>query len=199
MDVKLTITGLGKIKAFANECGPSGRRHLYQVGANALAESVRRHLRSVAPSRHRTAERLGAKRTMHYENAVAAVAPCADANHGEVVVPIAGISRAYQDLDITPVNASYLTLPLAAESYGHTAREMESRGWRLFRPKGKNILMGTKGRGKDAVTKTLFALKKKVHQQKDPALLPTQADATKTFVAAVAEECRRIIRKASAK
>ena len=75
MEVKLRVDGQGKLNAFIRTLQPGSRAHLHTVGANALSDHVRRHLRSVAPSRHATADRLGGKRTMHIKNAIGSVVP----------------------------------------------------------------------------------------------------------------------------
>lgn len=200
MDVKLTIDGKGKIDAFMRTLQPDSRAHLHQVGANSLSDHVRRHLRSVAPSRHATADRLGGRRTMHIENAIGSVVPHADAAHGEVVIPIAGIGRAYHDITITPKFRKSLTIPISKHSYGKTAWQMQSRGWKFFVRKSKKeggfggdgILYGKR----NGETVPLFKMTKRVVLKKDPKLLPTSEQASKVVVRAIATECKRIIANA---
>lgn len=197
MDVQLKVEGMGKLNAFMRTLQPSYRAHLNEVGANALYEHVRRHLRSVAPSRHATADRLGGRRTMHIENAIGSVVPHADAAHGEVVIPIAGIGRAYHEINLTTPTRNgkkFLTVPCDSESYGHTVEWMRRRGWKIFRPGKAKILLGYKRKGDKP--KKLFTLSDGHTLKKDPSLLPTQAEASKTVVRAIATECKRIIANA---
>lgn len=197
LDVRLQVYGLGKLDAFVRSVGPAGRRHLHTVGANALAERVRRHLRTVAPARHRTAIALGASPTRHIEDGISGVAPHADADHGEVVIPIAGIGRAYRDIRlVTPTSGgkNYYTIPKHRAAYGHTVAELRNAGWTVFRPGEKRVLLGYRRKGERPVV--LYALAKRANLKRDPSLLPTAAEAAQTVVSSIAAECRRIIRKA---
>lgn len=197
LDVRIRAEGLGKLDAFVRSVGPAGRRHLHEVGANALAERVRRHLRQVAPSRHRTAIALGAAPTRHIEDGISGVAPHADADRGEVVIPIAGIGRAYRDIRlVTPTSGGkgFYTIPRHRAAYGHTVAELRNAGWTVFRPGERRILLGYRRKGEKPVV--LYALAKRATLKRDPALLPTAAEATSTVVSSIAAECRRIIRKA---
>ena len=197
MEVQLRVDGMGKLNAFMRTLQPGSRAHLHTVGANALSDHVRRHLRSVAPSRHSWADRLGGKRTMHIENAIGSVVPHADASHGEVVIPIAGIGRAFHNINLTTPTRNgkkYLTVPCDAESYGHTVDWMRERGWKIFRPGKAKILLGYRRKGDKP--KKLFTLSEGHTLKKDPSLLPTQAEASSIVVKSIATECKRIIRNA---
>ena len=174
MNISLQISDLGKLQAMMNALGPSNRRRLNTVGAKALEVEVRRHVTRYVPARHRTANELGGKATGHYRKGLAGVAGHATAQGGEVVIPIAGISRAFHDIDLstpTRYGKSFYAIPKHAKSYGHTVGEMKSRGWKIFRPGQKKILLGYKSKGEKPVI--LFALAKHVHQRQDPTLLPT--------------------------
>ena len=50
---------------------------------------------------------------------------------------------------------------------------MRQLGWVLFRPKGRDVLMGTPQGGGEAVP--LYLLKKRVEQRQDRTLLPSDA------------------------
>ena len=198
MDIRLDVEGLGKVGEFVRLLKPEGRRHLNEVAANALSERVKRHLRTVAPSRHRTTLALGAAPTGHVENAVAAVAPHADAAGGEVVVPFAGASRAFHDILLATPTARgrrFYTIPKHRAAYGRTVAELRSRGWTVFRPGQKRVLLGYRRKGERPVV--LYALAARVRIPRDPSLLPTASEAARTVRDAMAEECRRIIRRAS--
>lgn len=197
MDIRLDVEGLGKVGEFMRLLGPEGRRHLNGVGANALSERVKRHLRTVAPSRHRTAIALGAAPTGHIENAVAAVAPHADAAGGEVVVPFAGASRAFRDIRLsapTPRGRRFYTVPKHRAAYGRTVAELRSRGWTVFRPGRKRVLLGYLRKGERPVV--LYALAERVRIPRDPSLLPSPDEAARTVRDAMAAECRRLVRRA---
>ena len=197
MEVKLRVDGKGKLEAFIRTLQPGSRAHLHTVGANALSDHVRRHLRSVAPSRHSWADRLGGRRTMHIENAIGSVVPHADSAHGEVVIPIAGIGRAFHDIRLTTPTRNgkkFLTVACDKDSYGHTVDWMRQRGWKIFRPGKAKILLGYKRKGEKP--KKLFTRSEGHTLKQDPSLLPTEAEASKIVVKSIATECRRIIRNA---
>jgi len=162
-----------RLAGILRDVGPGTCRALYSVGANALKMEVRAHLRREAARRHATARRLGATPTGHLEKGAARVTSRSSATQGEVHVPIVGISRAFQDLTISPRHASALTIPVAAAAYGHRVRELERMGWNIFRPKGHDVLMGTHSEGEEPTA--LYALKKQVVVRRERTLLPSDA------------------------
>lgn len=197
MNVEVKIKGFEKLTALMNALGPSNRLRLNSVGAKALEVAIRAHVARIAPSRHRSANLWGGTPTGHYTKGMRGIAGHATADGGEVVIPIAGISRAYHDVEITPVRANRLTIPINAISYGHTAKELRSRGWKFFNgPVGHDselILFGYKGKGKNKVVKPMFRIKTIVQQRKDPTLLPSKSKcATVVGMAMTAEVNRRL-------
>ena len=198
MNVQLQIHDFGKLQALMSALGPSNRQRLNAVGAKRLEVEVRRHVSRYMPSRHRTASTLGGKQTGHYLKGLRGIAGHATANGGEVVVPIAGISRAFHDIDLstpTRYGKNYYAIPKHAKSYGHTVAEMRSRGWKLFRPGKKNdpnapkILLGYKSKGEKPVV--LYALAKHVHQRQDPSLLPSTSQCASIVSEAMTTEINR--------
>lgn len=200
MTVSIQMKDFGKLQALMNALGPSNRQRLNAVGAKALEVAVRSHVAQISASRHSSAGRLGASPTGHYRKGMRGIAGHATAQGGEVVVPIAGISRAYHDVDIEPVRANRLTIPINAISYGHTAKELSRRGWKFFTPpKGhdkEDILFGYKGKGKGRIVKPLFLLKTIVHQRQDPSLLPSQYKCAAIVARAMTAEVNRRIANA---
>ena len=203
MNVQLQIQDFGKLQALMNALGPSNRKRLNAVGAKRLEVEVRRHVARVSAGRHRTAADLGGKQTGHYRKGLRGIAGHATAQGGEVVIPIAGISRAFHDIDLatpTRFGKSYYAIPKHAQSYGHTVAEMRSRGWKIFRPGKKNdpnapkILLGYKSKGEKPVT--LFILAKHVHQKQDPSLLPSSSQCASIVSAAMTAEINRRIANA---
>jgi len=171
----------------------SGRRNLFSAAANALKIEVQAHIRRDAPRRHFSAERLGGQRTNHLTKGAARVSFSADDNHGEVHIPIAGIGRAFHDIVITPRHARALTLPVHGAAYGHRASELSRMGWTIFRPKGHDVLMGSRKGDKEAVT--LYALKKRVQQRQDRSLLPSDQKINSVVARAMMAEIQRVSRK----
>ena len=80
-------------------------------------------------------------------------------------VDIPGASRAYNDINIRPVKAKMLTIPMHSDAFHHSVRDFND----LFKPKGKNIL----ARNVDGNLVVMFALAKSAFQKQDSSLMPT--------------------------
>lgn len=80
-------------------------------------------------------------------------------------VDIPGAGRAYHDINIRPVRAKMLTIPMHADAFHHSARDFND----LFKPKGKNIL----ARNVNGNLVAMFALAKSAFQKQDSSLMPT--------------------------
>ena len=184
-----------KLLPILRDLGPLARRELFSTGGAALAMTVRSHLRRTGASRHNTASRLGATPTGHILKGAARVTSFSTSDSAIVSVPIAGISRAFQNLTIRAQRANALTLPVAAASYGHRVREMKRLGWNVFRPRGKDFLMGTREGDKDA--KLLYVLRKQVTIRKDRSLLPSNAEVTKSINMAIGYSIEQHLRRRS--
>ena len=180
---------------------PAGRRQLFSAAGNAVSKLINDHLKRIAPTRHGTAERLGATPTGHLERRTTFAS---DESSATVTIPIPGISRAFRSLVITPRKARSLTIPLNAISYGKRAGEVRRIGWTLFRPAAKgshknaqggfseyqDLLMGSK----DGETMPLYLLRKRATQGQDRTLLPSDAAISRT----AADAMLAVIRKGHA-
>lgn len=180
----ITVKTPAAFARWSKMLSPENRRNIFAAGANALSNLVNRHLRRIAPNRHNTAHRLGARPTGHLE---VRVTPHSDSDGGYILIPIPGIARAFKDLTIVPDSKPYLTLPIAAQSYGKRVDRMRQLGWRLFRPPAKgahktadkkysayqDLLMGHLP---DEKPVPLYVLKKRVEQWRDSSLLPTEGE-----------------------
>ena len=192
MNVTVEIKGFEKLQALMNALGPSNRQRLNAVGAKALEVKVRSHVARISSGRHGSAGRLGASPTGHYRKGMRGIAGHATANGGEVVIPIAGISRAFHDITLTTPTREgkkYLTIPKHAAAYGHTVPELKRRGWKIFRPGKSLCLLGYRNKGEKPVM--LFALAEAVHQRQDPSLLPSQAECAQVVSSAMTAEINR--------
>lgn len=197
MNVTVQMTDFGKLAALMNRMRPAGRTQLNRVGAHAAMVSVQRHIHRYAAGMHFTARRLGAPQTGHYEKGAAAITSNATADSAEVLIPIPGISRAYHDINLaapTKNGKRYLTIPKHAAAYGHTVEGLRLRGWKIFRPGDKKILLGYRQKGEKPVI--LFTLAEVIHQRQDPRLMPSRQDLANTFAGAVTTEINRVLRKA---
>lgn len=176
---------------FTQRLKGAGRHELFAAAGNAASVLINRHLKHVAaPTHHRTADRLGATPTGHLERRTTF---SADSGGATVTIPIPGISRAFRSLVIIPRKAQSLTIPLNAISYGRRAGEVRRIGWTLFRPKGKDVLMGSR----DGETIPLHALRKRVTQRQDRTLLPSDAAISRTAADAMLAVIRGIRKGAS--
>ena len=81
-----------------------------------------------------------------------------------------GIARAFGDLDIYPIKASALTVPIHKESYAKTVGDLEAEGWHIFR-RGRT-LVGNHGSTTAGRAVPLFILCGHVHIPQDKGLLP---------------------------
>lgn len=174
---------------------PEFRRRLYAAIADKAENLVRRHILRIAPAHHMAANRLGAQPTGHLTKGARLTHSTSGADFAEVIIPIPGISRAFKNLTITPKNAAALTIPIASQSYGQRVSRMRQLGWTIFRPKGKDVIMGTPPGGDDAVP--LYLLKKRVEQRQDRTLLPSDAEIGATAGAAITAVIDRIAKGAA--
>ena len=192
MTVSLQIQDFGKLTALMNALGPSNRQRLNAVGAKALEVKVRGHVARISASRHGSAGRLSATPTGHYRKGMRGIAGHATAQGGEVVIPIAGIGRAYHDITLTTPTREgkkYLTIPKHAAAYGHTVPELKRRGWKIFRPGKSLCLLGYRNKGEKPVM--LFALAEAVRQKQDPSLLPSSEQCASIVSQAMTSEINR--------
>jgi hypothetical protein len=163
-----------------------------------VTEKLKDFLDEMSVSRHKTADRLGAKPTRYLEYASGRsgngkqTTELGKVDEKEINITIRntpGLKRAYGPLDITPRRARALTIPLAAESYGKSVADLRRAGHVLFRPKGRNVLaeevsVRRKGRRKKGESATvteirpMYVLVKRVHIPQDRGLLPTKEDFT---------------------
>lgn len=98
---------------------------------------------------------------------------------GSTIIDIPGATRAYHDITIRPITASWLTIPIGDYANGRTAPEIDG----LFKPKDKDILATVL----DGQLVAVFALVKSAFQPQDSSLLPTD----KHFSDAISERWTR--------
>lgn len=198
MDSKITITpNQAQLKELRRRLGAliklgSSIRVAKRIGVMCL-NNIQTHLGKMSLTRHKVADRLHAKYTRFYEDAPGRTY-ITQLHPGEVTITVKntpGLSRAFHDLDIRPVRAKELTIPLSRIAYGKRVRDLRAQGHKIFRPHGTDILAESttvaekKGRrkkagvlGARAATKPkyklrpLYALVKQVHIPRDPGLLP---------------------------
>jgi hypothetical protein len=81
---------------------------------------------------------------------------------------------------ITPKRAEHLTIPLIAEARGlYASVYQQNTGRKLFRPKGKNVLMESTGKG---TARAVYALVKQVTMGPWPRAVPDDDVIADAFV-----------------
>ena len=170
------------------------RKRMFAAAADKMENLIRRHILRIAPAHHKSAEKLGATPTGHLTKGAHLTVSHATANEAEVIIPIPGLNRALKPLVITPKNASALTIPIARQSYGLRAARMRQLGWSLFRPKGKDVLMGAQ---KDQEAIPLYVLVRRVEQPQDRSLLPSDQELSTTAGRAIIGTIDRIAKGAA--
>ena len=168
---------------------------VYKNAGVRLARCIRNHIRLLANTRHDTANKLGASPTHHFK-ASDVLPPNATNSDVSVTVTTPGISRAYHDIDISPVNGSHLTIPLHADAYGISPREFKGNLFRINKPgsteKG-NVLYTSDVLNKKPIA--MYALVDTVHQQRDPSLMPTNREMTEEALQGAVAAVKAILRK----
>ena len=195
MRISVTFQSNYVVDAVMGALRPESRAEVNSVAGRAVMNHVQRHIRSYMRTKHTSAHMLGARPTGHYEKGAAAITMTADQSGAEVRVPIPGLRRAWEDVEIRPgPGKRALTLPRAAIAYGRTVAEVRALGWTVFRPKGTNWLMGSHEGDKSATL--LYTLVGGVVQRRDPSLLPAQGDIAATGWAAIWKHIQKAVAKA---
>lgn len=120
--------------------------------ARAQADVVKSHIRSRYPgSRHWNPNK---------------VTFSGNQDEGKIDIDIPGAARAFRDIDIYPVRAQALAVPLHRAAYGLGPKDVQG----LFRPSGTNVLAVQNG---ELGLTFMYALCRHVHQVRDPSLLPS--------------------------
>ena len=184
-NISATTVRLG---AWIAKIGGAGRKLLYSAAANAVAIRVRSHLSRLGSWKHMSADRLGAQPTGFIQKAARGTVFNANENGGEVIIP-APLGRAFHDVEIRPKSWNFLTIPASAEAYGKRAGVLAALGWKIWKPKGRKLLMGAI-KGEDP--KILYWLKESVRQRQDRELLPSDDEMQYVAAAAMISEIRII-------
>jgi hypothetical protein len=151
---------------------------------NVVLEKTKDFLDEMSVCRHKVADRLGARHSKFLEyasgrlsgsplNQTTKLENVSEKGSTIAIKNTPGLSRAQKDLHISAKNARALTIPIDRISHGKRVADLRSSGHEVFRPKGKNILAETRGKGKNAKLRPLFALVKSVTVPRDRGLLPT--------------------------
>jgi hypothetical protein len=144
---------------------------LYKDVGRRAANDLRKHY---ADRDATSSNRLGGRRTHFWLEVRDAVQqPVADAGGVSIVIGHPAIAAKVHGAVIRPQNAAALTIPLHQLAHGRRASVFEDEtGHKLFRPKGKNVLMADI----DGTVVPIYALVKRVNMRPDPEALPDDND-----------------------
>lgn len=149
------------------------RTLLHDYVSRRAAETARRHVRTIAPGRHSTADRLGARRTGFLERAAGSIEPAADGRAAYLEFPRSfGLHRAFGPLLIVPVRGGkYLTIPAIAEAYGRRAGEITGLVFKIL-GRHRALVMMRNEREFDV----FYWLVRSVTLEQDRLLMPSEFD-----------------------
>jgi hypothetical protein len=151
---------------------------VHKVAAFGVRNLVRDHLAAL----NQKPNKRGWKKTQFYAQARRAVTARASTSAGIVEISKEGFAQRLYGGPIRPVNTRALTIPALAIAYGRRAREFTNL---QFRPINRGNLVGLLYRKTDQGPVTLYWLVKRVMQQPDPTVLPTNDEMATAAVKAV--------------
>lgn len=185
MELEVKLDDMAIQERLAKITSPETLKEMNRAIGEAVLIRIKDHIGTMSVSRHKTADRLGASHTKHYENAAGRVV-LRDVSEDKAVIEVGntpGLSRAFHDLHITPKRAKWLTIPMHRSAYGFRVADLRGIGHKIFRPGKARILAETttltetytdksgKTR-KRAKLRPLYALVKSVTVPQDKGLLP---------------------------
>jgi hypothetical protein len=148
------------------------RKQLHARIAVDVLENVQTYVAGIPD--HKTANRLGATPTNHLEKVTNQIEAASNETSATIKVPKASRLRAaFGDYLVKPKKPNgFLTIPVAAESYGRRARTFTDLVALRVGPKKTLILARPKVgvKGKDSLT-VLYVLVKQAQIKQDPRLL----------------------------
>jgi hypothetical protein len=178
LQISVTLAGMGEadmaLHALRNAIANRGPMHAQMaVRGQRFTQDYLRGL-----NRHRSAERLGASASGHYEKAATAVEAQSDGQEARITIPRrTGLGRAFGDVILRPGSGrTYLTIPAHAETYGKVVRDFPNdtfrfailQSWRTFA-----VLVFAETGGRHEKGEVGYWLKREVRQKQDRTLLPS--------------------------
>lgn len=158
-------TGIDRIEAALTKRAP-----LHSKIARDAETFTKQFGREKSAGEHRTASALGAKPTGHLSKAYAGIQSESDESSGRLLVPRASRLRAaFGSYVLTPKSSKYLTIPVARESYGRRAGEMDDLTFLRVGPRKTAILARKDNNGN---LETMYVLVTSVDVKEDASLIP---------------------------
>lgn len=182
----------------AGVLAPERMARLNRLVGIRIREGVADHIGKASVTRHKCADRLGAKHTGYLEFAPARgmmrggsrykggdgaempyteVRDVSERGSTVVVCNTPGLRRAFGPMTVAPQQAKALTIPIYKDAYGRRARDFKKLGRRLFcitSRKGHGLLVERSGDEKHRL-RPLYLLVKSANIPQDSGLLPDRA------------------------
>lgn len=165
IDISNLDAGIGNITAALTNRAP-----LHTKIARDAEKFVKSFGAQKSQSEHRTASNLGARQTGHLSKAYAGIESESDASAARLLVPRASRLRAaFGAYELKPTRSKYLTIPVARESYGRRAGELDDLTFLRVGPRKTALLART---DKDGNLQTMYLLVTSVNIKEDASLIP---------------------------
>jgi hypothetical protein len=151
-------------------------RDVNKVAGRDVVNLLKKHFSRLDQTR---ANALGGRRTHFYAQVSRSVRQDLQGNAVKVSAVHVGIAQRYFGGTILPKNSRWLTIPVNSVAYGKRAREFDLR----YQPTKNNRSAGSKPVLVDNASDQIFyVLVKKVVQQADPSVLPTENEIRETAI-----------------
>lgn len=179
------------LQRLLNLLGPEERRDLNAVGAQAAVEGVQdyhRQFDSAGGWFNHALPTWGAGRTRtQWPRDVTRAWARGPISSDKAIIVNAHPHFRHKVEGGTIRGNPWLTIPIDPRAHGRTTKQFERvTGFRLFRPRGKDVLMFVERKGTPA--KTAYALKRSVTHPKWPGALPVDDVFLEPFIKAMARE-----------
>lgn len=173
--------------------GDQGRRELNQIGARAALEGVKDYHRAFDAKGgwfNRSLSTWGGGRTRtQWPQGITRAWSVGTVDSNTTVITNAHPHFRHKVYGgtIRPRSGKWLTIPIDPRAHGRTTKQFERvTGYRLFRPRGRFVLMFSEGRGRRA--KTAYVLKSSITHKVWPGAMPIEDVYVDPFLRAVAEK-----------
>lgn len=168
------------------------RPDIRKAMGRAIRTTIQDHFRALDVERHR-----GGSHPHFYGRAVKAVQQPELLGGDGVKVSInqAGIAQRFFGGDIEAKPGRKLAFPVHPESYGHRAREFTDLHPIYFRD-GSGVLVKDNTESPNGIGEVYFRLVKRVHQEPDSSVLPTEEAQTAAALAAGEGHMKTLIERA---
>ncbi len=151
----------------------TNRTELNKYIAVAAESGSRMYLRKIAPTKHKTASKLGAAPTGYLTKRAELVESKGNRDRAVITFTGAIFKRVFGPVKVTARRKKMLTIPMRAEAYGRRAREFGKELFVYRAKQGRAFLARSVGNGR---LQLLYLLKRSVVLPQDRSLIPSDAE-----------------------